>query len=117
MPRDGGSRRPHPGRRVLPSVRRLRLHRLQGGGFTGRFVLAESHLAIHTWPERQGLTLDVYVCNYSADNSAKARGLFDTIVGYFQPGEVARQEIERGEHMLMEPLNETTGFYIKATKQ
>ena len=43
-------------------------------------VLAESHLAIHTWPERQGLTLDVYVCNYSADNSAKARRLFDQLV-------------------------------------
>ena len=48
-------------------------HQFEGSGFTGTVVLAESHLAIHTWPERQGLTLDVYVCNYSADNSAKAR--------------------------------------------
>ena len=38
-------------------------HTFEGGGFTGTVVLAESHLAIHTWPERQGLTLDVYVCN------------------------------------------------------
>ena len=53
-------------------------HQFEGFGFTGCIVLAESHLAIHTWPERQGLTLDVYVCNYSADNSAKARSLFDT---------------------------------------
>ena len=36
-------------------------HTFDGGGFTGTVVLAESHLAIHTWPERQGLTLDVYV--------------------------------------------------------
>ena len=55
-------------------------HTFEGGGFTGTVVLAESHLAIHTWPERQGLTLDVYVCNYSADNSAKARKLFDLLV-------------------------------------
>jgi spermidine synthase len=88
-----------------------------GGGFTGTVVLAESHLALHTWPERQGLTLDVYVCNYSADNSVKARNLFDHLIEYFQPTEVAKHEIDRGEHMLMEPLNETTGFYIKATKQ
>jgi spermidine synthase len=92
-------------------------HQFDGSGFTGTIVLAESHLAIHTWPERQGLTLDVYVCNYSADNSAKARMLFESIIGYFQPGEVARHEIDRGEHLLMEPLNDSTGFYVKATRQ
>ena len=47
----------------------------------------------HTWPERQGLTLDVYVCNFSADNSAKARKLFDDISAHFQPAEVARHGI------------------------
>ena len=92
-------------------------HTFDGGGFTGTVVLAESHLAIHTWPERQGLTLDVYVCNYSADNSAKARKLFDSIIAHFQPGEAAIHVIDRGEHLLMEPLNDSTGFYIKATRQ
>ena len=92
-------------------------HQFEGSGFTGTVVLAESHLAIHTWPERQGLTLDVYVCNYSDDNSAKARKLFDSIVAYFKPEEIARHEVERGGHLLMEPLNDSTGFYIKATRQ
>jgi spermidine synthase len=92
-------------------------HTFEGGGFTGTVVLAESHLAIHTWPERQGLTLDVYVCNYSADNSAKARKLFDALVDHFQPTEAARHEVDRGEHLLMEPLNASTGFHIKATRQ
>jgi spermidine synthase len=92
-------------------------HQFEGSGFTGTVVLAESHLAIHTWPERQGLTLDVYVCNYSADNSAKARKLFDLIIGHFQPTEIARHEVERGGQLLMEPLNDSTGFYIKANAQ
>ena len=92
-------------------------HQFEGSGFTGTVVLAESHIAIHTWPERQGLTLDVYVCNYSADNSAKARKLFASIVEYFQPGEIARHEVERGGYLLMEPLNDSTGFYIKASQQ
>jgi spermidine synthase len=30
---------------------------------------------------------------------------------------VAKHEVDRGEHMLMEPLNATTGFYIRADKQ
>jgi spermidine synthase len=89
----------------------------EGSGFTGTVVLAESHLAVHTWPERNGLTLDVYVCNYSGDNSAKARQVFDAIIDYFKPAEVARHEIERGEHLLMEPLNDSTGFYIRASRQ
>ncbi|SER44850.1 spermidine synthase [Nitrosomonas sp. Nm51] len=86
-------------------------------GFTGTVVLAESHLAIHTWPENNGLTLDVYVCNYSADNSSKAHKLFDAIIEYFQPVEIARHKIERGEHTLVEPLNDATGFYITASHQ
>jgi spermidine synthase len=92
-------------------------HQFDGCGFTGTVVLAESHIAIHTWPEKQGLTLDVYVCNYSDDNSAKARKLFEAIVAHFQPTETARHEVERGGHLLMEPLNDSTGFYVKAARQ
>ncbi len=92
-------------------------HQFEGSGYTGAVVLAESHLAIHTWPETGGLTLDVYVCNYSADNSAKARKVFDAIIEHFQPTDAARHEIERGEHLLMEPLNDSTGFYIRARRR
>ncbi len=95
----------------------VRFHQFEGSGFTGTVVLAESHLAVHTWPERQGLTLDVYVCNYSADNSGKARALFDSIVAYFDPAEIARHEVERGGHLILEALNETTGFYIRAARK
>ncbi len=91
-------------------------HQFEGSGYTGTVVLAESHLAIHTWPEKQGLTLDVYVCNYSGDNSAKARQLFDSIIAHFQPVEIARHEVSRGGHLLMEPLNDSTGFYIMADR-
>ena len=79
-------------------------HQFEGSGFTGTVVLAESHIALHTWPEKQGLTLDVYVCNYNDDNSAKARMLFDSIVAYFQPTECARHEIERGAHLRLGSL-------------
>ena len=54
-------------------------------GVTGTVVLAESHLAIHTWPEVASVTLDVYVCNFSGDNSSKARALFDEVIGRFAP--------------------------------
>jgi S-adenosylmethionine decarboxylase proenzyme len=52
-------------------------HRFEqrGGGVTGVVLLAESHLAVHTWPELGAVTLDVYVCNFSGDNSARADSL------------------------------------------
>ena len=42
-------------------------------GATGAVILAESHLAVHTWPELNAVTLDLYVCNFSQDNSVAAR--------------------------------------------
>jgi spermidine synthase len=99
------------------TIMNVSFHQFEGSGFTGTVVLAESHLAVHTWPERQGLTLDVYVCNYSADNSGKARALFEAIVAHFDPAEIARHEVVRGEHLIMEPLNESTGFHIRATRK
>jgi len=67
------------------------------GGITGALLLAESHLAVHTWPERRGVTLDVYVCNFTADNCAKARRLFDTLAVAFRPASQTVNRIERGD--------------------
>jgi spermidine synthase len=67
------------------------------GGVTGTVLLAESHLALHTWPEQSAVTLDVYVCNFSTDNSAKASQLLETISALFDPAEVSHQRLQRGE--------------------
>ena len=67
------------------------------GGVTGTVLLAESHLAIHTWPELSAVTLDVYVCNYSMDNSHKARKLIETMIDLFKPENIVRKQLERGE--------------------
>lgn len=67
------------------------------GGITGTVLLAESHLALHTWPELQAVTLDVYVCNYSTDNSDKATQLLNSLVRLFDPDEANRQSLERGQ--------------------
>nr|WP_315488743.1 S-adenosylmethionine decarboxylase [uncultured Rhodoferax sp.] len=66
------------------------------GGVTATVLLAESHLCVHTWPEQMGVTVDVYVCNFGADHSAKAQLLMDAIVALFAPGQVLRQTLQRG---------------------
>ena len=65
-------------------------------GVTGAVVLAESHLAIHTWPEIRGVTLDIYVCNFSADNSDAARQLFSELITRFAPKNLEKREVLRG---------------------
>lgn len=59
----------------------------EDGGVTGMVVLAESHLSLHTWPESGYVTLDVYVCNYTTDNRAKAQQLFDDLLQAFDPAD------------------------------
>jgi S-adenosylmethionine decarboxylase len=65
-------------------------------GITGVVLLAESHLAVHTWPEIEAATLDVYVCNLGADNSARAEALLFSLIAAFAPASVERHAIERG---------------------
>jgi S-adenosylmethionine decarboxylase len=73
-----------------------RFFQFEPQGVTGTVLLAESHLAIHTWPEAGFVTVDVYVCNYTTDNSAKAQRLFDTLEAALQPARKRFQAIRRG---------------------
>ncbi|HZW72484.1 MAG TPA: S-adenosylmethionine decarboxylase [Caldimonas sp.] len=65
-------------------------------GITGVVLLAESHVAVHTWPELGAATLDVYVCNLGADNSRRAEALLATLIDAFAPTSVERHALERG---------------------
>lgn len=69
----------------------------QPGGVTGMLLLAESHLAVHTWPERRAVTLDVYVCNFTEDNTGKAQALIAQLKDAFQPQRALQQSLQRGE--------------------
>ena len=60
-------------------------HQFQPQGVTGTVLLAESHLAIHTWPEEKFVTVDVYVCNYMHDNTQKALKLYASLKAHFKP--------------------------------
>jgi S-adenosylmethionine decarboxylase len=69
----------------------------QPGGVTATVLLAESHVCLHTWPEQKAVTCDVYVCNFSDDHSAKARGLMFALINRFQPEWTEQRSLDRGE--------------------
>ncbi|MGV3656292.1 MAG: polyamine aminopropyltransferase, partial [Noviherbaspirillum sp.] len=95
------------------------------GGVTGMLLLAESHLAVHTWPERRGVTLDVYVCNFTDDNSRKAEWLMDVLEQTFQPGGSERQRLQRGRRpdsgetgeLLLESLNDDSVYGFRFARR
>ncbi|MGE4368451.1 MAG: polyamine aminopropyltransferase [Burkholderiaceae bacterium] len=97
----------------------------QPGGVTGMLLLAESHLAIHTWPERKGVTLDVYVCNFMADNSAKAERLMHGLLDAFQPGKAQCERLLRGDEegthahgeLILESLNATSVYGFRFARR
>lgn len=95
------------------------------GGVTGTVLLAESHLALHTWPESRSVTLDVYVCNYTEDNTGKAERLMQELVEQFRPMRETRNRLVRGEvpgageqwQELIEDLSEHATFSFAASRR
>ena len=70
------------------------------GGVTGVVLLAESHLAVHTWPELDAVTVDVYVCNLSRDNSAQAHTVLEQLRLHFQPRQQTLHTVQRALPLL-----------------
>ncbi len=52
---------------VKMRIVKIEIHEFQPYGLSGIFILAESHLTFHTWPEYGILTIDVFTCNISVD--------------------------------------------------
>jgi S-adenosylmethionine decarboxylase proenzyme len=73
-----------------------RFFQFEPQGVTGTVLLAESHIAIHTWPEAGFVTVDVYVCNLKTDNTAKAERVFETLKAALKPRRTRFQSIQRG---------------------
>lgn len=48
-------------------VREIAFHKFSPQGVSGVVVIAESHLAIHTWPEYNYVAIDIYTCGDKTD--------------------------------------------------
>ena len=76
-----------------------RFHVLPDQGVTGMVLLAESHLAIRTWPQAAKVALDVFVCNHRDDNRDKARILFAGLHQLYRPTREELFQVRRGGAM------------------
>ena len=65
------------------------------GGFTAVLALTESHLSIHTWPEHELATFDVFLSNFRRDNAAAVRHIYAATLAFFEGIEQAKTEVRR----------------------
>jgi S-adenosylmethionine decarboxylase len=61
------------------------------GGITGVAILAESHISVHTWPERDFAAFDVFMCG-----DAKPEMSIPVLKQYFLPQRMEVTEQLRG---------------------
>ncbi|MGQ0709460.1 MAG: adenosylmethionine decarboxylase [Rhodoferax sp.] len=61
------------------------------GGVTGVLLLAESHISIHTWPERRFAAVDVFMCAGCDPHRA-----VDVLRQHLRPGRLELHEQRRG---------------------
>jgi len=76
------------GARVVES----RFHRFEPHGISGIVVLAESHLAIHTWPELELAAADVFTCG----DGAVADAIVRRLIAALKPTEHRIRRLDRG---------------------
>jgi S-adenosylmethionine decarboxylase len=62
-----------------------------GGGISGVAVLAESHISVHTWPEKGYAAFDVFMCG-----DAEPRKAMNVFKRAFNPGRIVVGEHKRG---------------------
>ncbi|WP_173931843.1 adenosylmethionine decarboxylase [Chelativorans sp. Marseille-P2723] len=71
----------------------IHLHPFEpNGGVSGVAVLAESHISIHSWPERGYAALDIFMCG-----DAEPDRCIDVLKNAFHPGRMEVKELLRGE--------------------
>ena len=67
-------------------------HFTPNGGISGVAVLAESHISVHSWPEREYAAFDVFMCGDSEPEKA-----IEVLKAAFEPTEVKLDTLLRGE--------------------
>ena len=66
-------------------------HQFSPYGATMLYLLSESHLTIHTYPEKKACSINLYTCNYNTD-FAEA---LDVIYKYFKQPYIIKKTMER----------------------
>jgi S-adenosylmethionine decarboxylase len=71
----------------------ISIHKFKPQGITGVVLLAESHIALHSWPEYGYVAIDIFTCGEKAFPYKS----LDYLKEIFKPKKVQIKKIRRGE--------------------
>lgn len=80
-------------------------HHFSPFGVSGVVIIAESHLAIHTWPEYGYAAVDLFTCGESCDPRVAYNHLqkkLNAQSGYYS--ELKRGMLDRSQHVMQSPF-------------
>lgn len=98
-------------RRSNASIISHNFHKFSPHGISGTVVIAESHVAIHTWPEYGYAAVDIFTCGETIDPWIIQQYLKEG----FESGNVSSMEmkrgifkVEQGQELLFKPKDAKT---------
>jgi S-adenosylmethionine decarboxylase len=74
-------------------------HQFSPYGVSGAVIIAESHLAIHTWPEHGYAAVDLFTCGDTVSATTAVQHLREA----FAARQISTMEIRRGQLEMMRP--------------
>ena len=74
---------------------KVSIHKFSPRGITGVILLAESHIAFHSWPEINYLAIDIFTCG----SKAMPHKALEYLEKEFKPKKVEIREIKRGARL------------------
>ena len=76
-------------------------HKFSPQGISGVIVIAESHLAIHTWPEHECVALDLFTCS----EKMEAQKAIDYLENVFEAKKTLVQVVLRCQNYCPEAID------------
>ncbi|MCM8801041.1 MAG: adenosylmethionine decarboxylase [Candidatus Omnitrophica bacterium] len=71
---------------------KVAVHKFPRQGITGVVILAESHIAIHSWPEHKYLAIDIFTCG----KNTRPHAALEYFKKLFLPKKIKIKFLQRG---------------------
>ena len=82
-------------------------------GVTGVYVLSQSHISIHTWPEKDFASVDIFTCG-PPENALKA---FEVICNELKPKRIEKKFLERMDENNKIEANKARNTMVAKTRK